>query len=404
MKTNIETLKERYNNMLPFLTEKQKRIYVGNEASLLGFGGVSKVSRHTGVSRRVISEGIKEFKNPDKFTFDKIRKKGGGRKSTLAKDKTIIEDLERLIEPDTRGDPESPLRWTCKSLRNLAEALKAMNHKTSHRMVGKLLHDLKYSLQANRKTQEGGTHPDRNAQFEYINETVKKFHANKQPVISIDAKKKENVGEYKNNGKEWHRKGTPEKVKVYDFVDKELGKICPYGVYDMGENAAWVSVGVDHDTASFAVESIRRWWNTMGKEKYPSAKELLITADGGGSNSSRSRLWKKEIQNFANETCLKIKVCHFPPGTSKWNKIEHRLFSYISQNWRGKPLVSHEVIVNLIASTKTSKGLKVKCQLDENKYPKGIKVSDEELSAVNIFRDSFHGEWNYSIESVNAKS
>jgi len=323
MKTNIETLKERYNNMLPFLTEKQKRIYIGNEANLLGSGGISEVSRQIGVSRRVISEGIKEFKNPDKFTFDKIRKKGGGRKSTLAKDKTIIEDLERLIEPDTRGDPESPLRWTCKSLRNLAEALKAMNHKTSHRMVGKLLHDLKYSLQANRKTQEGGTHPDRNAQFEYINETVKKFHANKQPVISIDAKKKENVGEYKNNGKEWHRKGTPEKVKVYDFVDKELGKICPYGVYDMGENAAWVSVGVDHDTASFAVESIRRWWNTMGKEKYPSAKELLITADGGGSNSSRSRLWKKEIQNFANETCLKIKVCHLPPRTSKWNKIEH---------------------------------------------------------------------------------
>ncbi len=390
--------------MLPFLTEKQKRIYLGNEASMLGYGGVSEVSRLTGVSRRVISEGINELKKPKEFTFDRIRKVGAGRKSTVEKDKTLINDLEKLIEPDTRGDPESPLRWTCKSLRNLAEALKMMNHKTSHRMVGKLLHELKYSLQANRKTHEGGTHPDRNAQFEYINDTVKKFHTNKQPVISIDAKKKENVGEYKNNGKEWHPKGTPEKVKVYDFEDKELGKVCPYGVYDMRENMGWVSVGIDHDTASFAVESIRRWWNTMGKEIYKSAKELLITADGGGSNSRRSRLWKKEIQNLANETCLKIKVCHFPPGTSKWNKIEHRLFSYISQNWRGKPLVSHEVIVNLIASTKTSKGLKVKCQLDENKYPKGIKVSDEELAAVNIYRDSFHGEWNYSIEPINAIS
>lgn len=397
-------MKERYNNMVPFLTEKQRRIYLGNEAGILGFGGVSEVSRITGVSRRVISEGIKELRNPDEFTFERIRKAGGGRKSTIENDKTLIEDLEGLIEPDTRGDPESPLRWTCKSLRNLAESLKAMKHKTSHRMVGQLLHELKYSLQANRKTQEGGTHPDRNAQFEYINETVKKFHAKKQPVISIDAKKKENVGEYKNNGKEWQPKGMPEKVKVYDFEDKELGKVCPYGVYDIGENMGWVNVGIDHDTASFAVESIRRWWNTMGKEIYTTSTELLITADGGGSNSSRSRLWKKEIQNLANETGLKIKVCHFPPGTSKWNKIEHRLFSYISQNWRGKPLVSHEVIVNLIASTKTSKGLKVKCQLDENKYPKGIKVSDEELAKVNIEYDSFHGEWNYSIKVNNVKN
>jgi transposase len=397
-------MKKRYDNMLPFLTENQRRIYLGNEASQLGFGGISEVSRMTGVSRRVISEGIKELKKPDEFTFDRIRKVGAGRKSTVEKDKTLIEDLERLIEPDTRGDPESPLRWTCKSLRNLADSLKAMNHKTSHRMVGKLLHELKYSLQANRKTEEGGTHPDRNAQFEYINETVKRFHANKQPVISIDAKKKENVGEYKNNGKEWQPKGKPEKVKVYDFEDKELGKVCPYGVYDIGENMGWVNVGIDHDTASFAVESIRRWWNTMGKEIHTTAKELLITADGGGSNSSRSRLWKKEIQNLANETGLRIKVCHFPPGTSKWNKIEHRLFSYISQNWRGKPLVSHEVIVNLIASTKTSKGLKVKCQLDENQYPKGIKVSDEELAKVNIENDSFHGEWNYSIKANNVKN
>jgi transposase len=404
MRVNIELLKERYNRMLPFLTEKQKRLYLGNEAYLLGFGGVSEVSRITGVSRRVISEGIKELKKPDEFTFERIRKEGAGRKPTIAKDKTLIEDLEKLIEPLTRGDPESPLRWTCKSLRNLADSLKAMNHKTSHRMVGQILHELKYSLQANRKTQEGGTHPDRNAQFEYINETVKKFHSKNQPVISIDAKKKENVGEYKNNGKEWQPKGTPEKVNVYDFIDKELGKVCPYGVYDIGENMGWVNVGIDHDTASFAVESIRRWWNIMGKEIYTTATELLITADGGGSNSSRSRLWKKEVQNFVNETGLKIKVCHFPPGTSKWNKIEHRLFSYISQNWRGKPLVSHEVIVNLIASTKTSKGLKVKCQLDENKYPTGIKVSDEDLAKVNIEYDSFHGEWNYTIMANSIKS
>lgn len=399
MNTNIESLQLRYKKILPFLTEKQKRIYLGNEASLIGYGGISEVSRVTGVSRRVVSEGIKEIDAPDEYRFDKIRNEGAGRKKTTETDKTIIEDLERLIEPVTRGDPESPLRWTCKSLRNLSDALKTMNHKTSHRMVGELLHGLKYSLQANRKTNEGASHPDRNAQFEFINDTVKKFLANKQPVISVDAKKKENVGAYKNNGKEWHPKGTPEKVKVYDFEDKELGKVNPYGVYDIEKNMGWVSVGIDHDTASFAVESIRRWWHTMGKEIYSSAQELLITADGGGSNSRRSRLWKIEIQKLANETGLKIKVCHFPPGTSKWNKIEHRLFSYISQNWRGKPLVSHEVIVNLIASTKTSKGLKVKCQLDENKYPKGIKITDKELAMVNMISDNFHGEWNYSIAS-----
>lgn len=400
MKTiKTETLKERYKMLKPFLTEKQKRIFLGSEAKMLGFGGISEVSRITGVSRRLVSEGIKEVKKPEEFTHDRIRKEGGGRKRTISKDKTLLEDLEKLIDPTTRGEPESPLRWTCKSLRNLAESLNAMNHKTSHRMVGELLHELNYSLQANRKTQEGGTHPDRNAQFEYINETVKKCQLKKQPVISVDAKKKENIGEYKNNGKEWQPKGIPEKVKVYDFIDKKLGKVCPYGVLDIEKNIGWVNVGIDHDTATFAVESIRRWWNTMGKEMYSQANELLITADGGGSNSSRSRLWKKEIQGLANETGLKIKICHFPPGTSKWNKIEHRLFSYISQNWRGKPLVSHEVVVNLIASTKTSKGLKVNCQLDKNLYPTGIKVSDEELAKINIKRDIFHGEWNYSIQA-----
>jgi len=397
MNTNIETLQIRYEKMLPFLNEKQRRIYLGNEASLLGYGGISESSRATGVSRRVISEGIKELEKPKEYRFDRIRNEVAGRKKTIEKDKTILEDLERLIEPLTRGDPESPLRWTCKSLRNLSEELKKMNHKTSHRMVGELLHGMKYSLQANRKTNEGSSHPDRNAQFEHINATVKKFQANKQPVISVDAKKKENVGMYKNNGKEWHPKGKPEKVKVYDFEDKELGKVNLYGAYDIGENMGWVNVGIDHDTASFAVESIRRWWYTMGKGIYPTATELLITADGGGSNSRRSRLWKVEIQKLANEIGLKISIRHFPPGTSKWNKIEHRLFSYISQNWRGKPLVSHEVIINLIASTKTYRGLLVKCQLDENEYPKGIKITDEELGKVNINLDDFHGEWNYII-------
>jgi len=398
--TNIIKMNNRYKNIAPFLTEKQRRIFLGNEANMLARGGISEVSRQTGVSRRVISEGIKEFYRPEDFRFDRIRKEGGGRKSTVIKDKTLIEDIEGLIEPLTRGDPESPLRWTCKSLRNIADILKEKGHKTSHRMVGQILHSLKYSLQANRKTNEGASHPDRNAQFEHINGTVKKFQANKQPVVSVDAKKKENVGVFKNNGKEWHPKGSPEKVKVYDFEDKELGKVNPYGVYDIEKNIGWVNVGIDHDTASFAVESIRRWWYMMGKEIYPSAKELLITADGGGSNSRRSRLWKVEIQKLANEMGLKISVCHFPPGTSKWNKIEHRLFSYISQNWRGKPLVSHEVIVNLIASTKTSKGLSVKCQLDENKYPKGIKITDEELAKVKIISDDFHGEWNYSISPI----
>lgn len=397
MNTNIETLQIRYEKMLPFLNEKQRRIYLGNEAELIGYGGISEASRVTGVSRRVISKGIKEVKRPNEYRSDIIRNEGAGRKKTIEKDKTILYDLEKLIEPLTRGDPESPLRWTCKSLRNLSEELKKMSHKTSHRMVGELLHGMKYSLQANRKTNEGSSHPDRNAQFEHINGTVKKFLANKQPVISVDAKKKENVGMYKNNGKEWHPKGKPEKVKVYDFEDKELGKVNLYGAYDIGENMGWVNVGIDHDTASFAVESIRRWWYTMGKGIYPSATELLITADGGGSNSRRSRLWKVEIQKLANEIGLKISIRHFPPGTSKWNKIEHRLFSYISQNWRGKPLVSHEVIINLIASTKTSKGLTVKCQLDENEYPKGIKITDEELGKVNIIRDDFHGEWNYTI-------
>ncbi len=306
-----------------------------------------------------------------------------------------------MVDPDTRGDPESPLRWTCKSVRKLSEALNNQGHQTSRRLVADLLHEMDYSLQANRKTDEGKSHPDRDAQFNYINNLVKDYIAREQPVISVDAKKKESVGRYKNNGREWHPKGEPEEVQVYDFVDKELGKVNPYGVYDIAKNTGWVNVGIDYDTAAFAVESIRRWWQLMGQPIYPNAAALLITADGGGSNGSRVKLWKRELQKLANEIELVIRVSHFPPGTSKWNKIEHRLFSYISQNWRGKPLTSHEVIINLIGSTTTQAGLEVKCQLDTNNYPKGIKVTEEEMKKLNIKRDEFHGNWNYSISPNN---
>jgi len=340
-------------------------------------------------------------KNDEMVETERIHRPGGGRKRTVDTDPTLRSDLEKLVDPTTRGEPNSPLRWTCKSTRKLAAALNEMGHYTSERMVCKLLHEMGYSLQANRKTQEGSSHPDRNAQFEYISKTVQMFQKDEQPVISVDTKKKELVGDFKNVGQEWQPKKAPEPVRVYDFPDKELGKVSPYGVYDMALNNAWVNVGTDHDTAAFAVESIRGWWYSMGRKTYPEAKRLLITADGGGSNSSRSRLWKTELQRLSNETGLSITVCHFPPGTSKWNKIEHRLFSYISQNWRGKPLVSHETIVNLIANTTTSAGLTVQAQLDQNKYPKGIKISDEELAQVNLKQKPFHGQWNYTISPNN---
>jgi hypothetical protein len=309
----------------------------------------------------------------------------------------VREALERLVEPVTRGDPESPLRWTCKSLMQLSRELVGCGYTISHVSVGALLKDLGYSLQGNRKTLEGASHPDRNAQFAFINEKIETALSAGQPVISVDTKKKELVGQYKNGGKEWRPQGQPEAVKVHDFVDAELGRANPYGVYDLGSNSGWVSVGTDHDTASFAVATVRRWWFAMGKAIYPDAKELMITADGGGSNGSRVRLWKLELQQLADELAIPIRVSHFPPGTSKWNKIEHRLFSYISLNWRGQPLVSHEVIVNLIAATTTQKGLKVRAQLDTNPYPKGIKVSDDEFASIRLVRDDFHGEWNYTI-------
>ena len=344
-------IKHRFSQLGAWLDERSRRLWAAAESVAHGRGGISLVARASGVSRRAIAVGLTELqKKPDRSQGRPlpIRQKGGGRKKTSLKDPAVLSDLEKLLEPATRGDPQSPLRWTCKSVRNLAAELQAQGHQVSHMLVAELLHQQKYSLQANRKTKEGSAHPDRNAQFEHINARATAFLKSGQPTISVDAKRKDQVGDYKNGGREWHPRGQPETVKVHDF---EKQKDTPYGVYDLGLNAGWVSVGTDHDTSAFAVESIRRWWNMMGREAYPEASQLLITADGGGSNGSRVRLWKLELQKLADETRLEISVCHFPPGTSKWNKIEHRLFSFITKNWRGKPLVSHEVIVNLIAAT-----------------------------------------------------
>jgi len=368
-----------------------------SESLTIGFGGTSEVSRQTGVSRRAIIQGIKELDEAPGVRVGRVRRAGGGRKKTVDKDASLKTDLERLVDPVTRGDPESPLRWTCKSVRKLSEELRRLGHQTSHRMVAELLHELGYSLQANRKTLEGSSHADRDQQFQHINQQVTELLGQRQPVISVDTKKKELVGDFKNTGAELRPRGDPEKVRVHDFVIPELGRAAPYGIYDLANNSGWVSVGVDHDTSAFAVETIRRWWYSMGQPAYPQATELLITADSGGSNGSRVRLWKVELQRFADETGLELRVCHLPPGTSKWNKIEHRLFSFISQNWRGKPLVSHQVIVDLISATSTKAGLRVRAQIDSNLYPSGLKVSDEEVAALHIERDAFHGEWNYKI-------
>lgn len=357
------------------LNERQQRLLTAAVADALGYGGISTLSRITGMSRTTITSGCKELEDSEELCISKVRKKGGGRKKITDKDQTLMNDLESLIEPVTRGDPESPLRWSCKSTRKLAEELNNTDHDVSHVTVATLLSELGYSLQGNKKTIEGASHPDRNAQFEYINRMTQEYRQKGQPVISVDTKKKELVGNFKNGGRELRPKGDPEKVLVHDFKIEELGKVNPYGIYDIEHNYGWVNVGTDNDTAAFAVESIRRWWNSMGQTVYPEAKKLLITADSGGSNGYRIRLWKTELQKLANETGLEMSVCHFPPGTSKWNKIEHRLFAFITQNWRGKPLVSHEVIVNLISATTTKKGLQVECQMDRNAYPKGIKAT-----------------------------
>jgi DNA-binding phage protein len=392
-------IERRFSLIGPMLDERMRRLVAAAEAQVLGYGGASAVARQTGVSRRAIAVGMSELKlaAPPASSIARVRKSGGGRKKATHKDPTLQRDLEKLIEPVTRGDPQSPLRWTCKSLRKLAAELKAQGHGISYRVLGEVLEQIGYSLQANRKTTEGASHPDRNAQFEHISRRVTEELACGQPVISVDTKKKELVGDFKNGGRQYRPKGEPEKVRVHDFIIPELGRANPYGVYDIGKNLGWVNVGTDHDTSAFAVESIRRWWKSMGSILYPKAQRLLITADGGGSNGTRVRLWKVELQKLAEELGFPIGVCHLPPATSKWNKIEHRLFCFITMNWRGRPLVSHEVIVQLIKSTTTAQGLRVDCQLDTNTYPSGQKVSDEELAQVNLQRDNFHGEWNYTI-------
>lgn len=398
----------RWSVLGPELNERQCRLLAAAEAMSFGRGGISAVNNATGVARSTVRIGINEIKAMQSATPVQVeassskaevrtRSKGGGRKALEVKDGALLGDLEALVAPVTRGDPQSPLRWTCKSLRTLASQLRACGHTVSHVVVGKLLKAQGYSLQSNAKVIEGNQSPDRNAQFEHINAMVSAAFADNQPVISVDTKKKELVGAYKNAGQEWLPSGEPDQVKVHDFIDPELGRANPYGVYDVGADEAWVSVGTDHDTAAFAVQTIRRWWYGMGILRYPKAKRLLITADGGGSNGHRVRLWKLELSRFAKEASLEIQVCHYPPGTSKWNKIEHRLFSFITMNWRGRPLVSHEVIVNLIANTRTRKGLKVRAELDNADYPKGVTVSDEVFAAIEITRSEFHGEWNYSI-------
>ncbi len=381
-----------------------RRLVAAAESAAIGYGGVTAVARATGVSRRAITEGIKELRERKAArkispAHSRVRREGAGRKRTVDKDPSLVKDLDRLVDPVTRGDPESPLRWTCKSVRRLAEELQQEGHRVSYQTVAELLHAMDYSLQSNQKTLEGSQHKDRDEQFEYINRKARRYLRQGQPVISVDTKKKELVGDFKNGGREWRPQGQPEQVRIHDFEIREpgKGKVAPYGIYDLGRNVGWVSVGVDHDTAAFAVESIRRWWRWMGRRSYPKAQRLLITADSGGSNGARVRLWKWELQQLSDETGLEISVCHFPPGTSKWNKIEHRLFSFISQNWRGKPLISHEVIINLIAATTSRTGLTVKSDLDFNNYPPGIRVSDQQMAELRLNRDAFHGDWNYSL-------
>jgi hypothetical protein len=383
--------------MAAVLNEQSRRRFVALEAQALGRGGVSLMAQISGLARSTIYHGLSDIHHNVTAPPGRIRKEGGGRKAKASQDPTLVVDLKSLVEPATRGDPMQPLLWTSRSLRNLVKELAKNGHEVCPTVVGNLLRRMGYSLQANSKTREGGRHIDRDAQFQYINTQATAFLAANEPVISVDTKKKELVGNFKNSGREWRPKDTPELVNVHDFIDPKLGRAVPYGVYDINNNVGWVSVGTDHDTASFAVNAIRRWWRAMGKKRHPKATRLMISADGGGSNGYRVRLWKVELQNLADELKIPITVCHLPPGTSKWNKIEHRLFSFITINWRGKPLRSYRTIVQLIAATTTDSGLKVRAELDENKYPKGVKVSDAQMAAVNLDRHAFHGDWNYTI-------
>ena len=393
-------LRHRTSSLFPHLTERQRRLAAAADARALGYGGVSRVAWATGMSRMTIHRGLAELDRGE-LPAERSRRPGGGGKRIGDEDPSVLKHLRTLVDPSTRGDPMSPLRWTCKSTRQLAGALAGQGHRVSHVTVAEMLRDLGYSLQGNSKTLEGTDHPDRDEQFGYINRQVRSSMRRGLPVVSVDTKKKELIGQYPNKGREFQAKGRPEKVQVHDFIDPQVGKAIPYGVYDVARNVAWVNVGCDHDTAAFAVASIRRWWKGMGQRVYPRADQLLICADSGGSDGYRTRLWKLELQAFADDTGLEITVCHLPPGTSKWNKIEHRLFSYISMNWRGKPLVSHEVAVNLIAATTTTKGLKVKAQLDSSLYPTKVEVSKAEMQRINLQPHTFHGEWNYTIGVSN---
>jgi hypothetical protein len=387
----------KFKKLQPLLDERRMRVWAATEAAALGRGGIAVVMRATGMSKRRIRLGLSEIKSGKALNAERVRRPGAGRVPLAEKDPTLRKDLEKLVVPTTRGDPCSPLLWTSKSTRRLSSELSRMSHTVSQHKVGTILAELGYSLQSLRKTREGSSHPDRNAQFEYINRQVVRFQRRVQPVVSVDTKKKELVGDFKNNGREWQPKGSPGKVRSHDFPDDKLGKAVPYGIYDVGRNEGWVNVGINHDTAEFAVESLRRWWRRMGQRVYPDARELLVTADSGGSNSARSRLWKRELHAFATETNLKVTVMHYPPGTSKWNKIEHRMFCHITENWRGRPLESVETIVSLIGSTTTRTGLRVHARMDRNQYKKGIVVSDEELELIHIKRHKFHGDWNYTI-------
>jgi hypothetical protein len=396
----ISRIHRKYRALNVEMDERRRRQWAAAEAREWGRGGVTAVAQATGLSRNTVAAGMRELRLPVRqrtALASRVRQAGGGRKALVQSDPELVALLESLLEPSTRGDPESPLRWTCKSLRRLAEELTRQRHAVSPNTVALLLKDAGYSLQANRKTREGASHPDRDAQFQYINGLVRRALDQGRPAISVDTKKKELVGDFKNAGREWRPAGTPEEVRVHDFIDDQLGKAIPYGVYDILNNQGWVSVGIDHDTAQFAANSIRRWWQRMGRFRFPKASELLITADGGGSNGSRSRLWRVCLQELADDLELKLVVCHFPPGTSKWNKIEHRLFSFITQNWRGKPLTSCEAIVNLIANTTTKAGLSVKAALDSNHYETAIKVTDEELARLRLTPHPFHGDWNYTL-------
>lgn len=398
--SSLADIRARFELLLPTLDERGRRLLAASEAKLFGYGGVSALSRITGLRRHSIAAGIEELTSGDVLPPGRIRKPGGGRKRKRDGMASLVDALEEMVEPDARGDPESPLRWTVKSLRQLTVALRERGHDVSRRIVSDILHDLNYSLQGNRKTLEGKEHPGRDQQFQHINKRVKGFLASGEPVISVDTKKKELVGDYENKGREWHFEGCPEAVKTHDFPDPEVPRAYPYGVYDLARNSGFVNLGTDHDTATFAVASIRRWWQLEGRHAYPKAKKLLITADGGGSNGSRLRLWKWELQRLADELRIPVSVCHFPPGTSKWNKVEHRLFSFISINWRGKPLTSYETIVNLITRTTTCKGLRVMCKLDKRRYPVGKSIDKKEMAKLKIVPAAFHGNWNYTIEPI----